>query len=820
MASAEGAKEKKGGASAPGERGDAPRKARKANKREIPVSVGAALVALGVVYGDLGTSPVYMTKAVVSGQGGISGMGEDAVLGMLSLVIWTLTLITTVKYVLIAMKADNHGEGGIFSLYSMVRKYFKFLAVPAMLGGAAFLADSILTPAVAITSAVEGLRTIPVLGETVFSVQTTLVVISLAIIGVLFLFQQAGTTSIGRLFGPIMTAWFLFIAVSGVVNLVSDLSVLRAFSPLYGIRFLLSAENKAGLAILGSVFLTITGAEALYSDMGHVGRGNIYVTWPIVKVALILNYLGQGAWLIANQGNAELYSLPDLNPFFQMLVPELRPVAVVFGVVAGVIASQALITGAFTLVSEAAHLSWMPRMRIFYPSETKGQLYIPFVNVVLWLGTTAVILFFQTSHNMEAAYGLALTVTMLSTTSLLFVYLWKIRGLFAPAILFALFFGVVEAAFFASSLTKFFHGGYVTVFMALGLLVVMLSWDAGTRIERSQRQRMDIEKLLPSFERIARDEGIPLTAENLIYLTSDNEMGRIDRDIVYSVFANRPRRAHAYWIVNIVVANEPYTREYSVDSFGTHCFFRVRIRLGYKVNQHLRSFVRQIMHDMVETGDLEPQLSPYPDFDGHEVGDSRYVVLHKILTPESAVPPRARLAIKIKYTVRRYVGSPIQWYGLESTGPIVEVMPLFVKQARIPPLGRVRLRGQVLSKRAEEYLAKCREAERKHDAQGRSERGPASTRTTVEMPALAPAGAGSRRKKAEGSAARKSGKAASSAGRSAKEGAAGAPAGRSGKPGGTGRSTRAGKADAAPSATAAGKADAPSAAQGEAADSK
>ena len=709
MASAEDALAGRGSRPDRGERAAAPVKSRKSNRCGIPVSVGAALVALGVVYGDLGTSPVYMTKAVVSGQGGLEGMSEQAVLGMLSLVIWTLTLITTIKYVLIAMKADNHGEGGIFSLYSMVRRCFKFLAVPAMLGGAAFLADSILTPAVAITSAVEGLRSIPVLGQTVFSVQSTLVLIALVVIAVLFLFQQAGTTSIGRLFGPIMTAWFAFIAAAGAVNLTADLSVLRAFNPVYGIAFLLSPGNRAGLAILGSVFLTITGAEALYSDMGHVGRGNIYVTWPIVKVALILNYLGQGAWILGNLDDRGLYNAPDLNPFFQMLLPELRPFAVVFGVVAGVIASQALITGAFTLVSEAARLSWMPRMRIFYPSETKGQLYIPIVNVVLWVGTSAVILFFQTSHNMEAAYGLALTVTMLSTTTLLFVYLWKLRGRLLAATVFAVFFGVIEAAFFASSLTKFFHGGYVTVFMALGILVVMLSWDAGTRVERSQRQRMEVGKLIPSFERLSKDESIPITAENLIYLTSDNEMGRIDRDVVYSIFANRPLRAHAYWLVNIVIANEPYTREYSVDSFGTHCLFRVRIRLGYKVNQHLRAFMRQIMSDMVQTGELDPQLSSYPDFDARDVGDSRYVILHKVLTPESAVPPRARLAIKIKYTVRKWVGSPIQWYGLESTEPIIEVMPLFVKQENIPALSRVRLRGQILSKQAEDYLVKCRD---------------------------------------------------------------------------------------------------------------
>ena len=681
--------------------------------REIPFSVGAALVALGVVYGDLGTSPVYMTKAVVSGQGGLAGMGEEAVLGMLSLVIWTLTLITTVKYVLIAMRADNHGEGGIFALYSMVRRYAKALAIPAMVGGAAFLADSILTPAVAITSAVEGLRTVPDLGATTFSDQGTLIVISLVIIGALFLFQQAGTTSIGRLFGPIMTAWFAFIALAGAVNMAADLSVLRAFNPLYGIEFLLSPGNRAGLAILGSVFLTITGAEALYSDMGHVGRPNIYATWPVVKVALILNYLGQGAWLIANQGNRALYGAEDLNPFFQMLMPELRPLAVVFGVVAGVIASQALITGAFTLVAEAAHLNWMPRMRIFYPSETKGQLYIPFVNTCLWVGTTAVILGFRTSHNMEAAYGLALTVTMLSTTLLLMTYIWKVRRRRVLAVCFGVLFGLIEAMFFASSLTKFFHGGYVTALMAAGLLVVMLSWDAGTRIERSQRRRVAVADVLPSLERLVADESLPLTAENLVYLTSDTEIQRIDRDIVYSVFANRPRRARAYWIVSIAIANEPFTREYAVESFGTGYLFRVRIRLGYKVDQHLRGFLAQIMRDLVATGELAPQPSPYPDFNDPVLGDTRYVILKKALTPESAVPPRARLAIKIKYAIRGFIGSPVLWYGLEATDPIVDTTPLFVRQAPLPSLTRAKLRGQQLSPSAEAYRRRLREGSRR-----------------------------------------------------------------------------------------------------------
>ena len=684
---------------------------RKRGSREIPVSVGAALIALGVVYGDLGTSPVYMTKAVVSGQGGLACVTEEMVLGMLSLVIWTLTLITTVKYVLIAMKADNHLEGGIFALYSVVRRSFKFLAVPAMLGGAAFLADSILTPAVAITSAVEGLRTIPMWGDTVFSDQFTLVAISLVIIAVLFFIQHSGTTSIGRLFGPLMAAWIVFVGITGAVNLVTDFSVLRAFNPVYGIQFILSPGNKAGLAILGSVFLTITGAEALYSDMGHVGRGNIYVTWPIVKVALILNYLGQGAWLLANQGNAALYAEPDLNPFFQMLAPELRPFAVVFGVVAGLIASQSLISGALTLVSEAARLDWMPHMRVLYPSETKGQLYIPLVNSILWAGVTLVILAFQTSHNMEAAYGLALTVTMLSTTILLTVYIWKVWKRPVLAFLYILFFGFIEAMFFASSLTKFFHGGYFTCIMAAAILAVMMAWSRGTKVERSQRQRLNIHEVLPAFEQLAEDESVPVLADNLVYLTSDNEMGKIDRDIVYSVFARRPKRANAYWIVNIVTANEPYTREYSVDSFGTGRVFRVRIRLGYKVNQVVRVYLTQIMRDMVASEELKPQIRPYSDFDGDlQLGDTRYVILHKALVSESDAPQEARLAIKLKYFIRHYAGSPIQWYGLESTAPIVEFTPLFLRQVAPQPLKRVRLRGQKLTPAAEQHMHEVAEA--------------------------------------------------------------------------------------------------------------
>ena len=432
----------------------------------IPVSLAAMLVTIGVVYGDIGTSPMYVTKALLAGNGGIMSVTEEFVLGALSLVIWTVTLLTTVKYVLISLKADNYGEGGIFALYSIVRRYGKWLIIPAMLGGSALLADGVLTPAVTITTGVEGLRTIPETHAIIGDNQMNVVVITLIIVCILFVVQRAGTSKIGRAFGPVMLGWFLFLGITGLLFTFTNPKILLAINPVYGLQFLFSPNNHAGIMILGSCFLATTGAEALYSDMGHVGKGNIYATWPFVKACLILSYLGQGAWLLANAGNPELAAIEDLNPFFQMLPGVVRPFGVVFSVLAAIIASQALITGAFSLVSEASRLDLMPHLQVFYPSETKGQLYIPLVNKVMWAGCIIVVLLFQSSAHMEAAYGLAITITMLCTTVLLFIYLHRVRKVKFFPFIFLAFFVMLEGFFFGSSLTKFFHGGYFTILLA------------------------------------------------------------------------------------------------------------------------------------------------------------------------------------------------------------------------------------------------------------------------------------------------------------------------------------------------------------------
>ncbi len=705
-------------------------KASKTPKAVIPLSFAAALTAVGIVYGDMGTSPVYTVKAVVHGQGGLAQMSDEAVIGFLSLVFWSMTLIATVKYVLFATRADNHGEGGIFALYNLVRRHWKGLSVVAMVGGATFLADSMLTPAVSITSAVEGLKATPLLGGVDVPAQTVVVVLSVAIVSALFLAQHAGTSLIGRFFGPAMTVWFAFIACMGLLHLPSNPQVLQALNPLEGVRFLASGENRAGFAILGTVFLAVTGAEALYSDIGHVGRSNVYATWPLVKLALLLNYFGQGAWIIENRADGALQAVEDVNPFFEMMPDLVRPFGVVVAIVAGIIASQALISGAFSLVAEAEGLFWLPRLPVSYPGEAKGQVYIPVANLVLWAGATFAIVFFQSSENMEAAYGLALTLTMLATTMLLSCHIWKERGNPALAAVLLVFYGALEGLFFVSSLVKFFEGGYVTVLMAAALFALMLVYSVGSTLQHVHRDRLPVADVLPLFRELSQDRAAPFVADNLVYLTADSDMKAVDGDLVASVLRDRGRRANAYWVVTVVQTGTPYTCEYALDSFETDYFFRVRIRLGYKMHQYLlQGYMRQIMREQLANGTLPERRGPYDAYlrmverarverpggkadapagggtekprtaDDAALGSVRYVLMSKEISPESSLPGRYRTVVRVHRFLQQHGNAPARWFGLELTDPIVEKVILFPGGTGEAKLARIPLRGQKLDGR-------------------------------------------------------------------------------------------------------------------------
>ena len=659
----------------------------------IPLSAGMVLVTLGIVYGDIGTSPMYTMKAIIAGNGGLLTMSTDVVLGALSLIIWTLTLITTVKYVMVAMKADNHNEGGIFALYSLVKKCAKWLIIPAMIGGAALLADGILTPAVTVTTAIEGLRTIPAAHAIIGNNQHIVVMITIIILCTLFALQKAGTSTIGKAFGPVMTLWFLFLGAMGVMNMFADISVVRALNPVRGILFLFDGKlNAAGLMVLGSVFLCTTGAEALYSDMGHVGKSNIYVSWPFVKVCLILNYLGQGAWLITNHNNTVLNTIKDLNPFFEMLPGQLRPFAVILSALAAIIASQALITGSYSIVSEAIKLDLMPHIKINYPSTTKGQIYIPLVNNIMWVGCIGVVLLFQSSEHMEAAYGLAITVTMLMTSILLYTYLAVIRKRLWAAIPFILFFGAIEAMFFFSSLTKFFHGGYFTVLMATAIFVVMFVWRRGTAVERTQSVYLPVDKYIDQLRSLSHDADYTTLADNLVFLTNDSSFDKLDRDILYSILDKRPKRAKAYYFINISLTDDPNTREFIVNDFGTDFLFKITLRLGFRVNQRINTYLYQIVGDLIKNNQLAPQNHKYSIYKEHsEIGDFRFCLLRKVLAPETDINGFDARCLELKYFIRRICGSPARWYGLENSNIVFEYVPLFSKVKRGQKLTRITL---------------------------------------------------------------------------------------------------------------------------------
>jgi len=639
---------------------------------------GMFLVTIGIVYGDIGTSPMYVMKSILEGNGGISQINESFIIGSLSLVIWTITLLTTVKYVLIAMKADNHGEGGIFALYSLIRDHGKWLILPTMLGGAALLADGVLTPAVTVTTAVEGLRSIEVMNRFLGDGQLRVVLITLLIITVLFAVQFAGTSKIGKAFGPVMMLWFFFLGIVGLLYILSFPVVLKAFNPIYAIQVLLSPYNKAGLMILGSVFLATTGAEALYSDMGHVGRENVYITWPFVKVCLILNYLGQGAWIILNQGNEALFGIADLNPFFLMLPEMARPFAVILGAAAAVIASQALITGSYTMVSEAIQLDLLPHLEIRYPSETKGQVYISLVNKVLWVGCISVVLLFRSGARMESAYGLSITITMLMTTILIVVYLDKIRKQKALSFVILVVFGLIQIVFFVSSLGKFMDGGYFSVILTFVLLILMIVWYRGTQLENKFCTRLELKDHIDNLKSLRNDKTIPLLAHNLVYLDRSNSFDLIDRDILYSILDKDQKRAQAYWLVSVHMLDEPYAMNYELETYGTDYIFRIKLNLGFKCSQRINVYLRQIVQELLASGELPQQEKKYSIYGKSNVGTFKFCFIHKSVSTKTELSYLDELILNSKYLIRKIAGSKIKWYGLDTSSLIIEYVPLII----------------------------------------------------------------------------------------------------------------------------------------------
>ncbi len=623
------------------------------------VTIGTLLMTLGIVYGDIGTSPLYTMKAIIGENNLIS---SNAIFGGVSLIFWTLTLQTTIKYVMITLNADNNGEGGIFSLYAIVRKMGRWLKIPAMIGGAALLADGIITPPITVTTAIEGLQSITVIPR------YEILWIVIIIITVLFLFQRLGTEIVGKAFGPFMFIWFCMLAILGIVPILSFPKILLALSPHYALIFLFT--NKLGIIVLGAVFLCTTGAEALYSDLGHCGRKNIYFTWCFVKIALILNYFGQGAALMHMQ-NTPLTG----NPFFMIIPSWFIIPGLIITTCATVIASQSLISGSFTLVSEAVKLNFLPRMSVIYPSSLKGQLYIPGVNLFMWIGCISIVLHFQESAKMEAAYGLAITITMLMTTILLTQYLvMKHIHKAWIALLFTTYLAI-EGTFLVANLFKFFHGGYITVLIAAIIVSVMYIWIKGYDIKTRFKKALKIKKFTEQLEKLKTDPDIPKFATNLVYLSEASRYDEVEDKVLYSILNKLPKRAENYWFVNIQVTDEPYTKEYSVNKISSH-IYKVTFFLGFKVNQKINIFLRTVITDLLHNKELDPGSNVYSAIGDNPLGDFAFVIIREELSNQVELNIFDEYIMRTKLLIQRLTITPQKWFGLETSTVFTETIPM------------------------------------------------------------------------------------------------------------------------------------------------
>ncbi len=627
------------------------------------LSFAGLIITVGIIFGDIGTSPLYVLKAIA----GERKITEQLILGGLSCIFWTLTLQTTLKYVIITLRADNKGEGGIFSLYTLVRRQRKWLVIPAMIGGASLLADGIITPPISVSSAVEGLGYI--------NPKINTVPIAIAIIIGIFVIQQFGTKFIGRFFGPVMMLWFLMIGVVGCMYFMKDVSILKALNPYYAYDLLVNYPK--GFWLLGAVFLCTTGGEALYSDLGHCGRENIRVSWVFVKAMLLLNYFGQGAYLMGHLGTNI-----EGNPFYSIVPEGFRLTSVIIATAAAIVASQAMISGSFTLINEAIRLNLWPRVKVNFPSEIKGQLYVPSINWFLMLGCIAIVYLFRKSENMEAAYGLSIILTMISSTVLLYFYF--LRKHWNPILRYGLIglFFIVESSFLTAQIDKFPQGGYITLTIALSVMAVMYVIFKSKIIRNSIIDFVKIKSYLPILRKLSVDDQIPTYATHLVYLTSAERVDEVESKVFYSILEQQPKRAERYWFVHVITSDEPYTKEYKVTKHDENDLIRIDFKLGFRIQPKLDMMFKQVVEELVQNGEIEIKSRYACEYHHSDhIGDFRFIVIRKFLSNDNELPWFHKLIMNMYFFIKGRALSEKNEFGLDPSSYVEENFPYVLSKA-------------------------------------------------------------------------------------------------------------------------------------------
>ncbi|SDP51045.1 KUP system potassium uptake protein [Mucilaginibacter sp. OK268] len=651
------------------------------NSHVKQLSFAGLIVTLGIIFGDIGTSPLYVFQTLLV-EGGKVDMA--LVLGSISCIFWTLTLQTTFKYIVITLQADNKGEGGIFSLYALVRRYGKWLAIPAIVGAGTLLADGIITPPISVTSAIEGLNLVPAFSSVIVPGNNLILIIVISIIILLFFFQQFGTKVVGSAFGPIMLLWFVMLGILGTMQVIHHPSIFKALNPYYGARLLM--DHPKGFWLLGAVFLCTTGAEALYSDLGHCGRKNIQVSWIFVKTTLVLNYLGQGAWVLAQ---APTKDFTGVNPFFEIVPHQFLIPGVALATMATIIASQALISGSFTLISEAVSMNFWPRITIKYPSNIRGQIYIPSINWILCVGCILVSLYFKTSAAMTAAYGFSITIAMLSTTILMYYFMRYVKHwpVWMVTMILCVFL-TVEFSFFVANAVKIIHRLFFVGF-EIGLIFTMYIWFKARKINNRFLNFIDIKGQLPLLNALSADTTVNKYATHLIYLTKANNGKQIEEKIIYSIMSRRPKRADTYWFVHIERTDEPYTMEYSVDQIEPGKVIRIEFRLGFRIQPRVNVLFRNVVEDMVKRKEIDI-TSQYESLNKYKIAaDFRFVIMEKFLSYNNLFSTSEAFILNSYFAIKKLAQSEAKAFGLDTSETRVEKIPLVVKPVSNVHLKRI-----------------------------------------------------------------------------------------------------------------------------------
>lgn len=627
------------------------------------LTTAGALITIGIVFGDLGTSPLYVMKAILSGGSG--NINELLIFGSISCVFWTLTLSTTVKYILITLRADNNGEGGIFSLFALVKEKSPWVAVVTMIGAAALLADGVMTPSITVTSSIEGLQ--------LYNPSIKVVPIVLIILAALFFIQRYGTNFIGRFFGPVMVVWLFVISVLGVVQLFHYPLILKALSPMYAYHFL--SEYPGAFLLLSAVFLATTGAETIYADLGHCGRKNIQMTWIFVKVALVLNYFGQGAWIMMNMDKGI-----DGNPFFGMMPGWFLVPGVILATVTAIVASQAILTGSFALVSEAVSLNFWPKMRVLHPTFVRGQVFLPSVNRFLWVACTVVVFAFQESNNMSAAYGIAINISELATTILLSYYLLKKGVNHRWVLLFFVVYLLVEGSFLVANLHNYNEGGWLTLLLASVYLLVMIGWFFGRKIKNRYITFADLDEYLDIIRDIAKDKSIPHFATNLVYVIRANKKDQVESKVIYSILRKQPKRADTYWLLHVDRVNNPNQFDYQVKQIIPGVLIRVDFHIGFKVEPKINLYFQEVVEDLVKSGEITLNSSYDTLRKYNYSADFKFIIIERIMSRDMKLSTVEDIILSLNTIIRKLSQSEVRSLNLDPTNTIVEQVPIIVNQ--------------------------------------------------------------------------------------------------------------------------------------------